>query len=138
VLLQRGDPPRARWLLRARGRGAADPTPPAGDTVRAFLATPTRLGFDELDVARQSGVSHHYFLGDRRAETFSVPYRYAWPAELDLMARIAGLHLRERWAGWRREPFTSDSTAHVSVWEKPASSPSGGGLVRTGLVHQEV
>jgi hypothetical protein len=50
-----------------------------------------------------------------------MPYRYAWPAELDLMARIAGLHLRERWAGWRREPFTSDSMAHVSVWEKPAS-----------------
>jgi SAM-dependent methyltransferase len=94
---------------------------PPGDTVRAFLATPTRLGFDELDVARQAGVSHHYFLGDGRAKTFSMPYRYAWPAELDLMARIAGLHLRERWAGWRREPFTSDSAAHVSVWEKPAS-----------------
>ncbi len=92
---------------------------PPGDTVRAFLASPTRLGFDELDVARQLGVSHHYFLMDGRAETFSMPYRYAWPAELDLMARIAGLHLRERWAGWRREPFTSDSPMHVSVWEKP-------------------
>jgi SAM-dependent methyltransferase len=94
---------------------------PPGDTVRAFLVTPTRLGFDELDVARQSGVSHHYFFADGRAETFSMPYRYAWPAELDLMARLAGLHLRERWAGWRRQPFTSDSMAHVSVWEKPAS-----------------
>ena len=92
---------------------------PPGDTVRAFLASPTRLGFDELDVAHQLGVSHHYFFGDGRAETFSMPYRYAWPAELDLMARIAGLHLRERWAGWRREPFTSDSVMHVSVWEKP-------------------
>ena len=69
----------------------------------------------------QSGVSHHYWLGDGRAETFSMPYRYVWPAELDLMARIAGLRLRERWAGWRREPFTSDSAMHVSVWEKPAS-----------------
>jgi len=94
---------------------------PPGDTVRAFLASPTRLGFDELDVARQLGVSHHYFFGDGPVETFSMPYRYAWPAELDLMARIAGLHLRERWAGWRREPFTSDSAMHVSVWEKPAS-----------------
>ncbi len=94
---------------------------PPGDTVRAFLASPTRLGFDELDVARQLGVSHHYFFGNGRAETFSMPYRYAWPAELDLMARIAGLYLRERWAGWRREPFTSDSVMHVSVWEKPAS-----------------
>jgi len=94
---------------------------PPGDTVRAFLASPTRLGFDELDVARQLGVSHHYFFGDGPVETFSMPYLYAWPAELDLMARLAGLHLRERWAGWRREPFTSDSAMHVSVWEKPAS-----------------
>jgi len=94
---------------------------PPGDTVRAFLASPTRLGFDELDVARQLGVSHHYFFGNGPVETFSMPYRYAWPAELDLMARLAGLHLRERWAGWRCEPFTSDSAMHVSVWEKPAS-----------------
>ena len=50
-----------------------------------------------------------------------MPFRYAWPAELDLMARIAGLRLRERWGGWNREPFTSDSIFHVSVWEKPAS-----------------
>jgi SAM-dependent methyltransferase len=92
---------------------------PPGESVRAFLATPTRLGFDELDVARQSGVSHHYFFGQGRAETFSVPYRWVWPAELDLMARIAGLRLRERWAGWRREAFTSESMMHVSVWEKP-------------------
>ena len=53
-----------------------------------------------------------------RAETFSMPYRYAWPAELDLMARIGGMRLRERWSGWRREPFTSESASHVSVWEK--------------------
>jgi hypothetical protein len=49
-----------------------------------------------------------------------VPFRYTWPAELDLMARMAGMRLRDRWAGWRREPFTSDSRKHVSVWEKPA------------------
>jgi hypothetical protein len=47
-----------------------------------------------------------------------MPFRYVWPAELDPMARLAGMTLRERWAGWRREPFTSDSTEHVSVWEK--------------------
>jgi len=94
---------------------------PPGDTVRAFTVTPTRLGFDELDVADQRGVSHHYWLTGGRAETVSVPYRYVWPAELDLMARISGLRLRERWGGWGREPFTSDSAMHVSVWEKPAS-----------------
>ena len=49
-----------------------------------------------------------------------MPFRYVWPAELDLMARLAGLKLRERWSNWQREPFTSESTAHVSVWEKPA------------------
>jgi hypothetical protein len=47
-----------------------------------------------------------------------------WPSELDLMARIAGLTLRERWSNWRRDPFTSESTTHVSVWEKPVASPS--------------
>jgi hypothetical protein len=47
----------------------------------------------------------------------SIPLRYVWPAELDLMARIAGMTLRERWEGWTREPFTRLSTKHVSVWE---------------------
>jgi hypothetical protein len=46
-----------------------------------------------------------------------------WPSELDLMARLAGMTLRERWSGWKREPFTSDSTGHVSVWEKPGPRP---------------
>ncbi|HLM95841.1 MAG TPA: class I SAM-dependent methyltransferase [Acidimicrobiales bacterium] len=94
---------------------------PPGDTVRAFDVSPNHLGFDELDVARQLGVSHHYWVADGRSGTFSMPFRYVWPAELDLMARIAGLRLRERWGGWNREPFTSDSINHVSVWEKPAS-----------------
>jgi hypothetical protein len=49
-----------------------------------------------------------------------MPFRYVWPAELDLMARLAGMRLRERWADWTREPFTSDSTKHVSVWQKAA------------------
>jgi hypothetical protein len=49
---------------------------------------------------------------------FSPPFRYVWPAELDLMARIAGMSLRERWGGWQREPFTNESEKHVSVWAK--------------------
>jgi SAM-dependent methyltransferase len=99
---------------------------PPGETVRAFMATPTRLGFDTIDVAQQLGVSHHYWVGEGRAESFSMPYRYAWPAEFDLMARLAGLRLRERWGGWNRQPFTGESMQHVSVWEKPAA-PSGAG-----------
>ena len=91
---------------------------PPGETARAFTVTPDRLGFDTFDVARQLGVSHHYWVGDGRSGTFTMPFRYVWPAELDLMARLAGLRLRERWSGWKREPFTSDSAMHVSVWEK--------------------
>lgn len=92
---------------------------PPGETVRVFTTSPTRLGFDELDIATQAGVSHHHWIADGRRETFSMPYRYVWPSELDLMARLAGLTLRERWGDWNRELFTSKSTKHVSVWGRP-------------------
>ncbi|HZN42819.1 MAG TPA: SAM-dependent methyltransferase, partial [Actinomycetota bacterium] len=85
-----------------------------------FSVTAGHLGFEEYDVATQIAVSHHYWPTDGRLETFSAPFRYVWPAELDLMARLAGMRLRERWAGWTREPFTADSRSHISVWEKPA------------------
>jgi SAM-dependent methyltransferase len=94
---------------------------PPGETVRPFDVTPTHLGFDEYDVASQGLISHHYSIIDGNLEVGSMPFRYVWPAELDLMARLAGMTLRERWSGWQREPFTSDSTSHVSVWEKPAA-----------------
>ena len=93
---------------------------PPGETVRAFTITPTRLGFDEYDVVNQGLVSHHYWVEDDALRELSVPFRYVWPSELDLMARIAGMRLRERWAGWVREPFTAESRKHVSVWEKAA------------------
>jgi hypothetical protein len=67
--------------------------------------------------------SHHYWIEEGGLRTLSVPFRYAWPAELDLMARIAGMRLRERWGGWRREPFTGESTTHVSVWERVSVIP---------------
>jgi SAM-dependent methyltransferase len=92
---------------------------PPGETVRPFLVRPDRLGFDKVDVASQHLVSHHYWVTDGQLRTVSMPFRYVWPAELDLMARIAGMRLRERWGGWRREPFTSESDSHVSVWQKP-------------------
>ena len=92
---------------------------PPGETVRAFNVSATRLGFDEYDVVSQGLISHHYSVVDGQLEVFSVPFRYVWPSELDLMARLAGMTLRERWSGWKREPFTSDSRKHVSVWEKP-------------------
>jgi SAM-dependent methyltransferase len=90
---------------------------PPGETVRPFSVTPTHLGFEEYDVATQIAVSHHYWLLDGRPEVLSAPFRHVWPSELDLMARLAGMTLRERWSGWDRAPFTGDSAAHVSVWE---------------------
>ncbi len=93
---------------------------PPGETVRAFTLTQEHLGFDEYDVATQALTSHHYWIIDGGLEIFSAPFRYVWPAELDLMARLAGLTLRERWSTWQREPFTGDSTGHVSVWQKTA------------------
>ena len=95
---------------------------PPGETVRPFTVTPTHLGFDEYDVASQIAHSHHYWVIDGVLETFSAPFRYVWPSELDLMARLAGMTLRERWNGWDRAPFTSASRQHVSVWEKPRES----------------
>ena len=92
---------------------------PPGETVRALYVSETRWGFDEFEVASQGLTSHHFEIVDGRAERVSIPFRYAWPSELDLMAQLAAMSLRERWSGWKREPFTSDSRKHVSVWERP-------------------
>src|SRR5262249_50576766 len=83
-----------------------------GETMVVFDAGPEHWGVDEYDVARQGLVSHHFSLRDGRFELESMPFRYAWPAELDLMAELAGMRLRDRWSGWRREPFTSESRKH--------------------------
>jgi hypothetical protein len=93
---------------------------PPGETFQPFRVTPTHLGIDEYDVVSQGLVSHHYFVAGDEAEVHSMPFRYVWPAELDLMAQIAGMRLRDRFGGWRREPFTAESTSHVSVWQKTA------------------
>jgi hypothetical protein len=96
---------------------------PPGESIRAFHLSKTKWGIDEFDVANQGLISHHFEVtDDGRLERLSIPFRYVWPAELDLMAEVAGMRLRERWADWRREAFTSESTKHVSVWEKPGSS----------------
>jgi SAM-dependent methyltransferase len=92
---------------------------PVGQTIIPFRAAPDGISFDVYDVATQRFSSQHYtFTPDGRVLSFPVEFRYVWPAELDLMARIAGLGLEHRWAGWRREPFTALSRSHVSVWAK--------------------
>jgi SAM-dependent methyltransferase len=91
---------------------------PPGETYRVFHGGEHHWGIDEYDVATQSQISHHLDLVDGRYERVSLPFRYVWPSELDLMAEFAGMRLRERWGGWNREPFTNESREHVSVWEK--------------------
>jgi SAM-dependent methyltransferase len=91
---------------------------PPGAAALPFDVSPNHLGFDTLDIATQCGVSHHYFFVDGQVGQFESPFRYAWPAELDLMAEIAGMQLLERWADWDRSPFTADSRKHISVWQR--------------------
>ncbi|HKT45661.1 MAG TPA: class I SAM-dependent methyltransferase [Gaiellaceae bacterium] len=83
-----------------------------------FALSETHVGVDEYDADTQRLVSHHFRLRDGRWTRRSVPFRAVSPAELDLMARLAGMRRRERWSSWTREPFTAESTKHVSVWEK--------------------
>ena len=82
---------------------------PPGETFHVFDASATHWGIDEYDVASQGLVSHHFSLVDGRWQLRSVPFRYVWPSELDLMAELAGMTLRERWSDWQRAPFTSES-----------------------------
>jgi len=88
---------------------------PPGQTMVPFLDEPDRWAFDRYDTATQASSSNYVGPGEFR----SIPFRYVWPAELDLMAELAGMRLRERWESWHRDPFTHESTKHVSVWEKP-------------------
>ncbi|MFE3265071.1 MULTISPECIES: class I SAM-dependent DNA methyltransferase [unclassified Streptomyces] len=93
---------------------------PPGQNAVPFHISSTRWAFDTFDVATQAMSSHYVTIVDGRAEHQSLPFRYVWPSELDLMARLAGLRLSARWEGWARTPFTGESTRHVSVWEKPS------------------
>ena len=93
---------------------------PPGETFHVFTGEENSWVIDEYDVVNQGLVSHHLEVVDGNLDTFSMPFRFVWPAELDLMAQLAGMTLRERWSGWKREPFTSDSRHHVSVWEMPS------------------
>jgi hypothetical protein len=99
-------------MARCAATTSKPSAPRTSSATRAFIVSPTRLGFDEYDIATQILFSHHYWAVDGQLEVFSAPYRYGWPSELDRMARLAGMTLRERWSSWNGEPFTSDSTKH--------------------------
>lgn len=95
---------------------------PVGEMLLPFHVGDGHLGIDEYDVVNQRLISHHCRVDGDRGRTFDSYHRYAWPAEYDLMARLAGLTLRQHRSDWTRAPFTSDSASHISVWEKPPPS----------------
>jgi SAM-dependent methyltransferase len=94
---------------------------PPGQDILGYRSSPSGIVSYSYDHATQRYSGHYADFTSGKAEYRTIPFRYAWPSELDLMARLAGLRLRDRWAGWNREPFTTDSRSHVSVWEKPAA-----------------
>lgn len=93
---------------------------PPGQQAVPFDVSDDHVGFDTFDLVTQRATSHHYYpAGDGTARYATHNFRYVWPSECDLMARLAGLELKARYADWHRSPFTSDSESHVSVWRKP-------------------
>ena len=103
---------------------------PAGQNVLPWQLGPDRWVLYSYDVATQAMRGHYVEFADGRGEYSTIPFRYVWPAELDLMAQLAGLRLRERWGGWTGEAFTSDSPKHVSIWDKPTRSTPTPGQAR--------
>lgn len=92
---------------------------PPGEDARVFSHAPGRVGYDRYtDFVAQQAMSHHFVADGSGVRESRMPFRYVWPSELDLMAKLAGMSLRDRWAGWDRSPFNGDSKSHVSVWEK--------------------
>jgi hypothetical protein len=92
---------------------------PPGSDACVFSHAQGYVGYDHyVDLVAQQAVSHHFVVSGSRVGEFHTPFRFVWPSELDLMARLAGMTLRDRWSGWDRSPFTADSSSHVSVWEK--------------------
>jgi hypothetical protein len=93
---------------------------PRGQNVSAARVQEDRVMLDASrhDPVNQRIVSQHIMIGEAGVQLYPVHLRYAWPSELDLMAQLAGLRLRERWGGWKREPFTASSTSHVSIYER--------------------
>jgi SAM-dependent methyltransferase len=92
---------------------------PLGQTVLPWRADPSGLSFYVYDVVTQRLSGRHYDIEDGAMQARPIEMRYAWPAELDLMARLAGMRLEQRWGGWSGEQFTGLSPAHVSVYVKP-------------------
>jgi SAM-dependent methyltransferase len=93
---------------------------PPGQRGVPFDVSEEHTGLDTYDPVTQQAISHHFSREPDGRYRYGVHhFRYVWPSELDLMARLAGMELESRWADWRRTPFTAESTGHVSVWKLP-------------------
>jgi SAM-dependent methyltransferase len=91
---------------------------PPGNDARVFAHSPGYVGYDRyVDLVEQRAVSHHFVASGDDIHEFRTPWRYVWPSELDLMAKLAGMSLVHRWGDWDRSSFTGDSEKHISVWE---------------------
>lgn len=111
--------PGGSFVVETQVPGVARVAP--GERFAVFRHDARGVGYDEYDRVSQQMWSHHVSLAaDGRGERRSVPFRYAWPAELDLMARLAGMAMQQRWAWWDRSAFTDTSPSHVSVWATPS------------------
>ncbi|HUW03318.1 MAG TPA: class I SAM-dependent methyltransferase [Acidimicrobiales bacterium] len=92
---------------------------PPGSDARVFSHARGYVGYDRYtDLVAQQATSHHFVADGSGVKEATTPFRFVWPSELDLMARLAGMTLRDRWADWDRSPFTAESTSHVSIWQK--------------------
>jgi len=91
---------------------------PFGETMSAFACSPQHMGIDDFDIVTQCYTSNHVWMDGDETTALTIPFRYVWPSELDLMARLAGLELEHRWSDWKRSPFDRFSKSQISVWRK--------------------
>jgi hypothetical protein len=95
---------------------------PFGESKLAFACSPEKLGIDDFDVVTQNYTSNHVWIENGQQKRLTIPFRYAWPSELDLMAQFCGFELEHRWENWKKAPFTKLSRQHISVWKKTSRS----------------
>lgn len=91
---------------------------PFGETMSAFACSPRHMGIDDIDIVTQRYTTNHVWVDGDATTSLTIPFRYVWPSELDLMGKLAGLELEHRWGDWEKSPFTRLSKSHISVWRK--------------------
>ncbi len=94
-----------------------------GEKIHEYSQADNHWGLDEIDRSTQCYSSNHVWVDGEECTRLTIPFRYVWPSELDLMAQLAGLRYVQRWGSWKREAFTADSIGHVSIWQKPLDPP---------------